>query len=221
MTLQLLFTSPALSPQSIAFSASERVYDSKDPAQYVYYIRSGEVRTFQVSDDGSDRLIEILGPGDWFNVAAFSSEKFCGSRATCATPSVIVRVPADKLLAELTHNWTAAGVLLKQFADRLQKARSDAAHLVFDDCNTRLIHTLLQLSQTVAATPRADGVELRITHLQARPGRRRRPRNRQPRAHRPAQAEPAPHGSQQALLRPAGPTRSTTGLQSTVGRCSG
>jgi len=166
MTLQLLFTSPTLSPQSVAFSANEHVYEPQDPAQYVYYIRSGEVRTFQVSDDGSDRLMETLGPGEWFNAAAFSSEMVCGTRAVCATPTVVVRVSADKLLAELTHNCVAAGILLKQFADRLVKARADAAHLVFDDCNTRLIRTLLQLSQTVAATPRADGVELRITHLQ-------------------------------------------------------
>jgi CRP-like cAMP-binding protein len=166
MTLQDLFSSSDLDRQNLTFGAGERVYEPHDPANYVYYIRSGEVRTFQVGDDGDGRLLEILGPGDWFNPAAFSTGQVCGHRALSAGHTVIVRVSADKLLGVLATNGQAAGVLLRQFADRLQKAREDAAHLVFDDCNTRLIRTLLQLSQTVAATPRADGVELRITHLQ-------------------------------------------------------
>jgi CRP/FNR family transcriptional regulator, cyclic AMP receptor protein len=166
MTLQDLFSSSELDRQNLTFGAGERVYEPHDSANCVYYIRSGEVRTFQVGDDGDGRLLEILGPGEWFNPAAFSSGQVCGHRAVSVGQTVLVRVSADKLLGVLASNGQAAGVLLRQFADRLQKAREDAAHLVFDDCNTRLIRTLLQLSQTVAATPRADGVELRITHLQ-------------------------------------------------------
>lgn len=166
MSLTQFFTLPALNPHNLSFTSNERVYEPQDPATYIYYIRSGEVRTFQVGDDGDGRLLEILGPGEWFNPAAFSTDQACGHRAIAATHSSIIRVPADRLLAELTRNAPAAGVLLKQFAERLQRAREDAASLVFCDCNERLIRTLLQLSQTVAATARPDGVELRITHLQ-------------------------------------------------------
>jgi CRP-like cAMP-binding protein len=166
MTLQELFSSTELDRQNLTFGAQDRVYEPHDLAQHVYFIRSGEVRTFQVGDEGDGRLLEILGPGDWFNPAAFSAGQVCGHRAVSVGHSVIIRVSAEKLLGVLATNSAAAAVLLKQFAERLQKAREDAAHLVFDDCNTRLIRTLCQLSQTVAATPRADGVELRITHLQ-------------------------------------------------------
>lgn len=166
MTMMDLFTSPELDRQNLTYSSQEVIYEPHDIASYVYFIRSGEVRTFQVGGDGEGRLLEILGPGEWFNPAAFSSGQVCGHRALSVMQSIVIRVPADKLLGVLATKPEAAQVLLRQFAERLQKAREDAAHLVFDDCNTRLIRTLLQLSQTVAATPRADGVELRITHLQ-------------------------------------------------------
>ncbi len=144
----------------------ESLYEPSSDATFVYFVRSGEIRTFQVGDDDEGRLLEILGPGEWFNGAAFSNDEKCGHRAVAATRSVVIRAQADCLLAELTRNASAATELLKQFADRLQRAREDAAHLVFDDCNTRLIRTLLQLSQTVAAKARPDGVELHITHHQ-------------------------------------------------------
>lgn len=166
MTLQDLFSSTELDRQNLTFGTAERIYEPHDAANYVYFIRSGEVRTFQVGDEGDGRLLEILGPGEWFNPAAFTQGQVCGHRAVSVGHTVIVRVSADKLLGVLATNAPAAAVLLKQFAERLQKAREDAACLVFDDCNTRLIRTLVQLSNTVAATPRADGVELRITHLQ-------------------------------------------------------
>lgn len=166
MTLTQLFTSPACKPETVTAGMNESLYEPSTLAKFVYFIRSGEVRTFQVADDGEGRLLEILGPGDWFNAAAFSNDERCGHRAVSTKRSVIVRAPADCLLAELTRNAPAAMALLKQFADRLQRAREDAAHLVFDDCNTRLIRTLLQLSETVAAKARPDGVELHITHQQ-------------------------------------------------------
>ncbi len=166
MSLAEFFASPTLDPQIFTFVSHEVIYEPHSLATQIYYIRSGEVRTMQVSDQGDGRLLEILGPGDWFNPAAFSAKQTCGHRAVAAGKSTIIRVPADRVLAELTRNAPAAGILLKQFAERLQSAREDAASLVFCDCNARLIRTLLQLSQTVAATPRVDGVELRITHLQ-------------------------------------------------------
>ncbi len=166
MSLAQFFTMPSLNAQSMNFASNEKIYEPQDAASYIYYIRSGEVRTFQVGDQGDGRLLEILGPGDWFNPAAFSMNQVCGHRAVAASHTSVIRVSAEKVLAELTRNPIAAGILFRQFAERLQSAREDAASLVFCDCNQRLIRTLLQLSQTVAATKRPDGVELHITHMQ-------------------------------------------------------
>jgi CRP/FNR family transcriptional regulator len=166
MILATLFGSPVVQPQTLNLAANETIYEPQMPASYLYFVLRGEVRTFQVGDDGEGRLMEILGPQDWFNPAAFSSDQFCGHRAVSTTHSVVIRASAEKILSELQRNTAAAHLLLQNFADRLQRAREDAAHLVFDDCNTRLIRVLLQLSQTVAATRRGDGVELHITHHQ-------------------------------------------------------
>ena len=55
---------------------------------------------------------------------------------------------------------------MKQLAHKMISARSDAAGLVFDDCQARLLKTLVRFSRSAAATPNADGVVLRITHQQ-------------------------------------------------------
>ena len=56
--------------------------------------------------------------------------------------------------------------LIKQLATKLLAFREDASGLVFDDCNHRLIRTLVHLSESPAASPNGDGVIVHITHQQ-------------------------------------------------------
>jgi len=66
----------------------------------------------------------------------------------------------------LSHRPEMALELNRQLAVKLQASRDDAARLVFEDCNARLIRTLLHFSSSAASQPREDGVVLRITHNQ-------------------------------------------------------
>jgi CRP/FNR family transcriptional regulator, cyclic AMP receptor protein len=121
---------------------------------------------YQVSPDSSARLLEILGPNDWFGVAALAQNTRPGHKAVAVVPSVIWEVPAQELMAALPTRPLAAVDLVKQLADKLQNALDEAGELVFDDCNSRLIKTLIRFSSSAAAFPREDGVVLRITHEQ-------------------------------------------------------
>jgi CRP/FNR family transcriptional regulator, cyclic AMP receptor protein len=79
---------------------------------------------------------------------------------------VISEVPAEKWLGLLSQTPAVATEWVGRLAGKLVAAREDAACLVFDDCNQRLIKTLLQFSRSAAATAHPEGVVLRITHQQ-------------------------------------------------------
>src|SRR5438046_2727053 len=59
-----------------------------------------------------------------------------------------------------------ANELIKQLSTKLTAFREDASGLVFEDCNHRLIRTLVHLSESPAASPSGDGVVVHITHQQ-------------------------------------------------------
>jgi CRP/FNR family transcriptional regulator len=117
--------------------------------------------------DDSVRLLEILGPGDWFGVEALTDTRTASSRAVAVADTMVSAVPVERLNELLSRQPAVALDLIRQLATKLQGAREDAGRLVFDDCNVRLVKTLLHFSGTAAATPQEDGaVMLHITHRQ-------------------------------------------------------
>ncbi len=162
-----LAADPALGAERVELADGQVVYEAGESAQRVFFIHAGQVRIYEAGPEESDRLLEILGPGDWFGEEALATKQAYCSRAVVVSAAVLWAVPVDRLMEVLCGEPKLAGELIRQLASRLQSARQEASRLVFDDCSARLVKTLLRFSDTAAATHEADGsVTLRITHRQ-------------------------------------------------------
>ena len=162
-----VFANPALGARRLELHGPTSVYEPETPADSLYLIESGQVRISQIGPDQSQRLIDILGPEDWFGIAALAREPTYGTRATAIGSTTLWVLPAERVMHLLSEQPQVAVELVAQLAGRLQAANEAASRLVFDDCNQRLIQTLLRFSHTSAATPQEGGeVVLRITHQQ-------------------------------------------------------
>lgn len=152
--------------QQLNIVAGEPIYQADTPAEKVYFIQRGQVRIYQEGPDGSSRLLEILGPGDWCGAEALAHLPGYGTVAVAVGPVTVTEVAVDNLFTELSQQPRVAVELTRQLATKLHAAREDAARLVFDDCHNRLLKTLVRFSRSAAATPHTEGVVLRITHHQ-------------------------------------------------------
>lgn len=162
-----LFASPSTGARRMEVPDGVTIFDPLSPAEDLYFIESGQVRVYQMGPDGSTRLADILGPGDWFGIASLAHNATYGSRAVAMSNSILWKLPADQLMNAMSQQPGVAMEMVAQLASRLEAANEAAARLVFDDCNQRLINTLVRFSRTAAATPQEDGgVILRITHQQ-------------------------------------------------------
>ena len=166
-SISSLLANPSLGARRLEVKAGATLHEPDTKADDLYYIESGQVRLYQIGPDDSSRLTDILGHGEWFGIAALAKADTYGTRAVVVSASILWALPAARLMELLGAQPKAAIELVAQLASRLGAAHDDAARLVFDDCNQRLIQTLLRFSRTAAATPQDDGeVILRITHEQ-------------------------------------------------------
>jgi CRP/FNR family transcriptional regulator len=161
-----LFARPELGGDRREVTAGTVIHEQHEPAENVYFIHRGQVRIYQMSQNDGARLVEILGPGQWFGAAALSDDRKFESRAIAVTSATISQVPAERIRTLVTQTPDAAMELIRQLANRLQSERDAAARLVFDDCNQRLVKTMLRFSNSCAATQQGDAIELHITHDQ-------------------------------------------------------
>src|SRR5215218_4350627 len=88
-----LFSQPSLQSRRLDVEAGVPVYEPVDAAANVYFIHTGQVRIFQVGPDESARLLEILGPGDWFGAPALARSSSYGTRAVTASKAAVSEIP--------------------------------------------------------------------------------------------------------------------------------
>jgi CRP-like cAMP-binding protein len=161
-----VFTDTQLGARTFSATNGEVIYHSQTAANNVYFVRRGQVRLYSVASDGSSRLVEILGPGNWFGAAALARSRTYRMKAVAVGGTLISEIGIERLLAALTRNPENLVELNRQLASRLLSAHEEGSRLVFEDCNQRLLNALLRFSQSAASTPREGGVVLRITHDQ-------------------------------------------------------
>src|SRR3954462_14873081 len=80
-----------LSPESrrITLPAGTIIHEPERPADFAPIIHRGQVRLYQVGEEGASRLCEILGADEWFGVAALAGNATYGVRAIAVGPTVI------------------------------------------------------------------------------------------------------------------------------------
>jgi CRP-like cAMP-binding protein len=161
-----LFSHPAVGAEGVEVARGELVFEQGAAAEHVYMIHRGQVRLYQVGPNGEERLVEILGAGQWCGCAALTDRATYTTRAVAATPGQISKVAASKLLQHIATHPAAATQLIKQLAENVQNAREEAARLQFDDCNQRLIQAMLRFSNSAAATAQGNDIVLHLTHAQ-------------------------------------------------------
>jgi CRP/FNR family transcriptional regulator len=159
-----LLSDASLGATRLHVLAPHVLFQPDTPAQNVYFLESGQVRIYQVGPQNATRLANILGPGAWFGIAALAGESTHGSRAEVVSNSIIWSMEHDRLWPWMLNQREVLTDLIRQLARRLRAVHDTAARLVFNDCNQRLISTLVQFSQSAAATPDEHGVVLHITH---------------------------------------------------------
>jgi CRP/FNR family transcriptional regulator len=163
-----LLTDSALGAVRLEFAEGGMIYESLAGVRRLYLIHSGQVRTYEGGPNGSSRLLEILGAGDWFGEEALADcDDQITAHAIAESETVLSAIPAERLMDLLASHPAASAELIRQLATRLRCAREETNRFVFDDCSSRLVKTLLRFSGTAAATPQDNGtILLRITHRQ-------------------------------------------------------
>jgi CRP/FNR family transcriptional regulator, cyclic AMP receptor protein len=164
--MQSIFSDVAVEGRQSSYGAGSVLHEPEAPATELFLIVEGQLRIIKLNPNGSSMLLEILGPGQWFGTPAIAGEPTYGTRALVMNPAIIWRANAGVFLKRVASDPGLATEFIRQLALRELAAREDATRLVFDDCNSRLVKTLLRFSETSAASPRDEGVILRITHQQ-------------------------------------------------------
>jgi CRP/FNR family nitrogen fixation transcriptional regulator len=146
-TLHAMFGCLALTGAPMPFERNAEIYGEDEPADYVYQILSGSVRTYKVLNDGRRQVAAFYLPGDVFGLE-FGDVHSCSAEAVVKSNILVVK--RSTLLASAECNAEIAHRLWVTTAGELQRSQKHSL-LLIKSAQERVAAFLLDMAERLRA----------------------------------------------------------------------
>ena len=126
--------------------AHEVVFRQGDPAEAVFYVRTGKVQLTVISDQGKEAFIALFGPGEFFGEGCLAGQTVRLATAVATTPSHIVRIDRASMVRLLHENEDFAEKFMAFLLTRNIRIEADLVDQLFNSSEKRLARLLLVLA---------------------------------------------------------------------------
>ncbi|WP_437602605.1 Crp/Fnr family transcriptional regulator [Sorangium sp. So ce590] len=144
-----------------AYAPGDVLFREGDPGDVLFVLQTGAVRITK-SVEGEDKVLAVLGPGEFVGEMAILNGKPRIATATVSEPSRCLVVAARKLEVMLQRDAEIAFRLIKKLAKRLDAADALVEILMHRDPKARVMLALARHAEAFGEeTP--DGIRLRAS----------------------------------------------------------
>ncbi|MBM4379634.1 MAG: cyclic nucleotide-binding domain-containing protein [Deltaproteobacteria bacterium] len=124
-------------------AAGTVLFKEGDPGREMYVLQSGKVTlTKNVRD--VEKVLAVLGPGEFFGEMAIISNKPRSATATVSETARLLVIDPRTFEAMIRGNAEIAVRLIKKLSDRLAEAHTQIERLLVADPQSRVVHAMLQ-----------------------------------------------------------------------------
>ncbi len=148
------------------FREKQVIYMPSDPRARLYAIVSGKVKLAEVSPEGKELVLCVLGKGDLFGELCLFDAGPHSTLATAIEDSEIVTIKCSDLANFMAEDPALVKALGKHVGDKIRTLEQKLSELVFKDVAQRLAGLLLDLAHDYGRRlPSGERViEMKITH---------------------------------------------------------
>ena len=130
------------------YNKSTFLYHPGEPADWVYFVIDGVIKTGTINEEGKEVIKNILYPGEMFGELGLSGmEARPDFAATLKSEVEVLRLPVN-ILKELINKNPDVGLrMIEKLGERITRSEKRLERLVFDDARTRIIDFLHEQAQ--------------------------------------------------------------------------
>jgi CRP/FNR family cyclic AMP-dependent transcriptional regulator len=129
-----------------------------EPGKEMYVLQSGKVSISKKVRD-VEKVLAILGPGEFFGEMAIIANKPRNASATVADDAKLLVIDPKTFESMIRGNAEIAVRMIKKLAERLSEADGQIENLLLSDPSSRVVHQVLQAAQT-RGRPMEEGIEI-------------------------------------------------------------
>jgi len=150
----------------VRLAAGQLLFRQGETAERFYFVRDGRMRLFRLAPDGSEKVVELLGPGQTFAEAVlFMREHGAGPGrfpvcAAALTQARVLAIDSADFAAMLRESPETCFALLADLSRRLHTMVAEIDSLTLLSAEGRVARWLLQDTDSAAA---GTGATLRLS----------------------------------------------------------
>lgn len=133
------------STRTVRLGENERLFDHGQPAERFYLVIRGQIKLFRVSEEGNEKIIEIIRPGQLFAEAVmFMLRQRYPVHATALSPTLLYSFDNGTFLDLLRSSNTLCLTLLGMLSMRLHYHVNEIDKLTLQNATLRVVGYLLE-----------------------------------------------------------------------------
>jgi CRP/FNR family transcriptional regulator, cyclic AMP receptor protein len=132
--------------KATAYAAGHLIFSQADPADAVFYVRTGDVKIVVTSDQGKEAVVGIVKPEQFFGEGCLTGQPLRLATATAMTDCEVLRVEKVEMIRVLHAEPSFAELFMEYLLTRNSRVEADLVDQLFNSSEKRLARTLLLLA---------------------------------------------------------------------------
>lgn len=130
------------------FQLKDVVYFEGDYPSFLYFIKSGKVKSSKMNDDGKDFVTGLYNEGDFFGYMSLIKDDSYEETAIVLEDSELVLIPKEDFIHLLHSSKEVAEKFIKMLAGSVAEKQNDLLNLAYDSVRKRVADALIKLLDT-------------------------------------------------------------------------
>jgi len=128
------------------FGPSRNIFQQGDPADSLYYLRSGKVKLTVTSEQGKEAIVAVLGHGEFFGEGCLGGQALRVATAVTLSECSLARIEKALMVRILHEQHDVSELFVTHLLTRNIRYEGDLVDQLFNNSEKRLARILLLLA---------------------------------------------------------------------------
>lgn len=133
--------------ESETLSKKMYLYNEGKRPKYLYYLRSGKIKTYKMHEDGKEYITNLYNAGDFIGYLALLENINYDDRAEVLEEAEVNLISKDDFLKAVYNDMNIAGKFIKLISKDVKEKEERLLHLAYDSLRKRVAKGLVFIQQ--------------------------------------------------------------------------
>jgi CheY-like chemotaxis protein len=153
----------ALNPDdydTATFAKKMSVYAEGKRPKYIYYIKSGKIKTYRLHEQGKEYITNLYNTGDYMGYLAIMENINYDDSAEVLEDAELALIPKEDFLNSLYNDLTIASRFIRLISKDIKEKEERLLRLAYDSLRKRVAKGIVDIAQKFGPEKAKTGIEI-------------------------------------------------------------